>query len=224
MFLPDPVLALDKKCLLAINHTNSAWSDNFFWMVSGWGLPIVFGVLILLLLLKDNGVKAFWYLLFLALTIAMADNISSAILKPIVARLRPTHDPSLMNLLHVVRDYRGGMYGFVSSHAANAFGAAIFFSLLLRNRWFTWALFIWAVITSYSRIYLGVHFPTDILGGMVVGLLSGACCFLLMQVLAPFVSKKVDLEAAPFVPLKERAYFLIIYVAAFLFILVKSFC
>jgi Membrane-associated phospholipid phosphatase len=223
MYLPEPLVEWDKHLLLFINQHNSSWLDNFYWTLSGLLLPIVFGVVLLFLLVKDNGVKTVWYLIFLGLTILLADNISSAIIKPVVARLRPSHDPSIMNLLHIVHDYRGGMYGFVSSHAANTFGVALFLSLLLRNHFLSFSFFIWAALTSYSRMYLGVHFPVDIIGGMVVGLLSGACCFLLMEMLAPKVLKNQNLETPPYLPARERSYFLIVYGAMFLIIAIKSF-
>ncbi|MTK54412.1 phosphatase PAP2 family protein [Paludibacter sp.] len=223
MYLPQPLVEWDKHLLLFINQHNSSWLDSFYWTLSGSLLPIVFGIVLLFLLVKDNGVKTIWYLIFLGLTILLADNISSAIIKPVVARLRPSHDPSIMNLLHFVHDYKGGMYGFVSSHAANTFGVALFLSLLLRNHLLSGAFFLWAVLTSYSRMYLGVHFPVDIIGGMVVGLLAGACCFLLMEMLAPKILKSQNLETPPYLPSRERGYFLIVYGATFLIIAIKSF-
>jgi undecaprenyl-diphosphatase len=177
----------------------------------------------LFFLFKDNGIRTFWYLLFLALTILLADNISSSLFKPLVERLRPTHDPSLMKLIHTVHGYTGGLYGFVSSHAANTFGAALFTSLLLRNRRLSFVFFAWAILTSYSRMYLGVHFPLDILGGMVVGLLSGAFCYLLMELLSPKIFNRSNLPASPYFPAKERSYFLWIATAVFVFVVIKSF-
>ncbi|GAT63350.1 phosphatase PAP2 family protein [Paludibacter jiangxiensis] len=223
MYLPEPLVEWDKHLLLFINQHNSSWLDSFYWTLSGSLFPIVFGVVLLFLLVKDNGVKTVWYLIFLGLTILLADNISSAIIKPVVARLRPSHDPSIMNLLHIVHDYRGGMYGFVSSHAANTFGVALFLSLLLRNHLLSFSFFIWAALTSYSRMYLGVHYPVDIIGGMVVGLLSGACCFLLMEMLAPKILKSQNLDTPPYLPVRERSYFLIVYGVTFLIIAIKSF-
>ncbi len=223
MYLPAPLVEWDKNLLLLINQHHNSWLDGFFWSLSGQLLPIVFGVVLLLLLAKDNGLKTLWYIFFLALTVVLADNIASSIIKPVVCRLRPTHDPSVMNLLHIVNNYKGALYGFVSSHAANTFGAAIFISLLLRNSKMTVAMFFWAILTSYSRVYLGVHFPLDILGGMVVGLLSGACCFLLMEMLAPRVLKRLNLDEPPYMPKRERGYFLIVYAVAFSFIAIKSF-
>ena len=92
-------------------------------------------------------------------------------------RFRPTHHPDFMNEVITVFGYRGGKYGFISGHAANSFGFAIFMSLLFRYRLFTWIIFIWAFVMAYSRIYLGVHFLTDIIPGALSGLLLGWLAF-----------------------------------------------
>ncbi len=108
-----------------------------------------------------------------ALVILLCDQISSALIKPAFKRFRPTHHPDYMNMVDIVRDYRGGLYGFISSHAANGFGIAIFFSLLFRNKFVTLFIIFWAALSSYSRIYLGVHFISDILGGLILGSFIG---------------------------------------------------
>jgi undecaprenyl-diphosphatase len=95
-------------------------------------------------------------------------------MKPFFERLRPSHDPSMQNLIHLVDDYRGGLYGFASSHAANTFGVALFVWLTLRPVYnWIFLIFLWAAVMTYTRIYLGVHYPGDIIVGALVGLVSG---------------------------------------------------
>ncbi|MFN8356063.1 MAG: phosphatase PAP2 family protein [Spirosomataceae bacterium] len=107
----------------------------------------------------------------LVLAITLADQFSSALLKPLVARLRPCHDLSLQALVHLTGDC-GGQYGFASSHAANSFALAAMLYLLFRKRWrWTVYLFVWAIVVSYSRIYVGVHYPLDVIAGAGIGTL-----------------------------------------------------
>jgi len=223
MSFTETVIDWDKQLLFAINQFHSIWADQFFWLVSGHLLPILLGIALLLFLFKDNGVNTFWYLLFLALAIVLSDTVSSTLLKPLVARLRPTHDPTIMNLLHIVNNYKGGLYGFVSSHAANTFAAAMFMSLLLRKRSLSIVVFLWATLTSYSRIYLGVHFPLDVLVGIVVGLLSGSCSYLLMRLLTNFIFKKRKIPVEPYFPNREQLYFVCIAIASLILIIGLSF-
>ena len=87
-----------------------------------------------------------------------------------VARLRPTHDPAIADMIHTVNGYRGGRYGFVSSHSANAFAVVVFTSLVVRRRIYTVLTLIWALLTAYSRVYLGVHYVGDVVCGAVLGI------------------------------------------------------
>lgn len=163
----------DVALFSALNGCHNAYFDNFMWLVAGkfaWLLMIV----ALLLTLRDKGWRtALLTVLAVAVVIAIADQVSSGIIKPIVERLRPSHNPDLAATIHVVNGYHGGLYGFVSSHAANSFGVATLIALLFRNRLVMCAMLGWAVLVSYSRIYLGVHYPGDIVCGALIGVAAG---------------------------------------------------
>ena len=115
--------------------------------------------------------ESIWIFVGVALTVLFADQITSSIMKPFFERWRPSRDPELGPLVHTVGGYLGGKFGFASSHAANSFGVALFLFLTTKSKvsW-VWVMFIWAIIFSYSRIYLGVHYPGDIIVGASVGM------------------------------------------------------
>jgi undecaprenyl-diphosphatase len=122
--------------------------------------------------------------LILILTIIIAVTLSdqiSVLIKNSVHRLRPCHEPSLEGMVHLVKGYCGGLYGFVSSHASNSFMVAMLCLLLIRRWWFTWFIIIWALVIGYSRIYLGVHYPGDVICGSILGMLIGWGIFLFYQ-------------------------------------------
>ena len=172
---------IDTEALLAINGMYNVFQDALWWMVSAKWSSLVIVLALIWVLLRQNRRHALLVLAMIILAFVLADQLSSGLIKHLVERLRPTHDPSLDNAIHIVNGYRGGMYGFVSSHAANSFAVATLISLLFNNKAVTLCMAIWALLQCYSRVYLGVHYPGDILGGMAVGLLVGWVVWLLMR-------------------------------------------
>ena len=165
---------LDQELLLFLNGIHSPFFDTFMYLISGKLVWAVLYLSILIHIYRTYGWKTGLYLLVaIILVITCCDQMASGILKPTFQRFRPSRSPELANLVHTVNGYRGGKYGFASSHAANVFGLATFCSLLFRRKYLSVFLFAWAIIVSYSRIYLGVHYPGDILCGMSIGLFFG---------------------------------------------------
>lgn len=128
-------------------------------------------LLLLYLVFKQYGKRGWWILLAVAVVILCSDQLSAHVCKPLFHRLRPCFNPDLEGLVHLPKGLPGGRYGFVSSHAANTFAVAAFLTAALRKRYrgIGWGLFAWALISSYSRIYVGVHYPGDILAGAALG-------------------------------------------------------
>jgi len=133
---------------------------------------------LLFLLFSNNDLRNVVVLLVLITLLFFAsDRISSGLIKPFFLRLRPTHDPEIGTLIDTVRNYRGGMYGFVSSHSANAFAIWSFTALLFRNYAYSLVMLLWALLVGYSRIYLGVHFPGDVFCGALLGISIGVLVY-----------------------------------------------
>ena len=177
----DYLMDIDAEALLAVNGLHDLFQDAFWWMVSAKWSSLLLVLSLLWILLHKNRRHALLVVAMLAVAVLVADQVSSGLIKHLVERLRPTHDPSLENAVHVINGYRGGLYGFVSSHAANFFAIATLVSFIMRHRLVAIALYGWALVQCYSRMYLGGHYPGDILGGIVVGLLAGWLVWCLMR-------------------------------------------
>ena len=180
----EQLLVWERDAFFLLNGSNSPFLDHFMWLYSGkvvW-LPLDLFILFVLCYKRDWR-QSLLLLLMIALTITLCDQFASHICKPLCMRYRPTHHPDFMAQVKVVFGYRGGLYGFISSHAANAFGFAMFLTLLLKNKGLGVSLFLWATLTAYSRVYLGVHFITDILPGALSGLCFGALAYALYRYL-----------------------------------------
>jgi len=162
---------LDRSLFVALNGHQSPFWDAFMITVSERKFWFPFYAFLVFYLIYTFRRQSILKLVTIILTIVAADSISADIIKPLANRLRPCHDASLAELI-VIIDRCGGKFGFVSSHAANTFGLAMIAAMLLNKRYFYFKLFLflWAITISYSRIYLGVHYPGDILGGALLGL------------------------------------------------------
>lgn len=218
----ERLVEIDHDWLLAINSCHAPWADSLMWAISAketW-IPLYILLVILLVRIYRRATTRHRVVLFVGVVLAFvvavggADMISHAI-KHTVCRLRPTHHPLLGGLVHVVNGYTGGLYGFVSSHAANTMACALLVSLIGCRRkqpsmlslpkWLAAVLMGWVMLNSYSRIYLGVHYPADIIGGWIVGALTAYGAFCLLRVweqmwnercdYSPHASAEADLQA-----------------------------
>ena len=171
-------LQLERDLFFFLNGSDSAFWDNFFYIFSyKWTWLIFYLCFLWVFIYKKKWKEIICILAAVALLILLSDQISSGIIKPLFHRFRPTHHPDFKYLVDIFRfgnyEYRSGGFGFISSHAANSFGLATFCALIFRNKIFSCTIFLFALITGYSRIYLGVHFISDVIAGAFVGILVG---------------------------------------------------
>jgi len=180
----DTLKSIDNAVLLFINGMHSPFFDHFMMLVSNRLIWIPLYLLLAYLIVRKYGKSSWLLIVFGILAVAMSDQLASGLLKNLVMRYRPSHNLLLAPQLHIVKGYFGGQYGFASSHAANTFALATFIMLILpQSRKLIIALFCWALLVCYSRMYLGVHYPSDIMGGIIVGCLSAWICFKLWQLI-----------------------------------------
>lgn len=171
----ETLIQFDKQLLLAVNGSDSLFLDILVRTLTTATTWIPFYVSLLYMVIRNSRSmkNVGLVLLSAALCVLIAGTVDDAIVKPLVARWRPTHDPEIGYLVDIVNGYRSGKYGFFSAHASNTFSICIFFCLLVRNRVFSCAIIAWSLTNCWTRLYLGVHFPGDILVGLCWGGLTG---------------------------------------------------
>lgn len=182
MSILDSIIELDRAITLALNGSDSLFLDgvvNTYTSMVVW-IPVALS-LIFIVLRSNSKREVLFILLMLVLTVVATDQVSSSIFKPMFHRFRPTQDPEILNLVDTVNGYRGGQFGFISSHAANSFGIVTYFIWLFRNKWFSCSAILFAVLNCLTRTYLGVHFFGDILCGSVAGIIIGTVFYWILR-------------------------------------------
>jgi undecaprenyl-diphosphatase len=188
----EELIQLDKQLLLWFNGSDSLFLDGLvktLTTATTW-IPLYLGLFYLVLKNNDNVQKVLLVLGCAGLCVVLAGSLNDLFVKPWVARWRPSRDPEIAMLVDVVNGYRGGRYGFFSSHAANTFSLAIFFTLLVRSKVLSVAMILWSLLNCWTRLYLGVHFPGDILCGLLWGGVVGTGMWFLHQ----HIYKKINTQ------------------------------
>ena len=198
------LIHIDTEILLAINGWHASWADTLMWIISAKETWIPLYLLLIGLLVwryrQPATTRVKWMqkvpacvlmIIVIGLAVGAADFIASGILKDWVARPRPSRVPELEGVLHFVNGYKSGRYGFVSSHAANTMACGLLFSLIWRKKITTCGLMLWVAANCYSRMYLGVHYPLDILGGLIVGALVAWAAFVMLKSLGVVSGERV---------------------------------
>lgn len=175
------LLDTDQKIFLFLNGLHTPWLDGIMYWITYKFTWIPMYLFLIVLIFRKYQRKALFVILSLVVAVALADQITSGLMKPFFARLRPCHDPVIGSLVHLVSGC-GGQFGFASSHASTSFALATSCFIVTKTTIpQTWLLFVWALIYSYSRIYVGVHYPGDIVVGAFMGILAGILCAMIYK-------------------------------------------
>jgi len=175
----ESIEKIDTDLFTAINGSHSPFWDQVMYAVSGTFFWIPLYLLVIFLVIKKYKRSAVIPILLMIVGVIITDQLSVHLFKDVFERFRPCHNLELKDSVHLVNGKCGGQFGFVSSHAANTFMFALLSSMILKIRIYYFLIFFWAAFISYSRIYLGVHFPADIAVGALLGMIIALILFFL---------------------------------------------
>jgi undecaprenyl-diphosphatase len=185
---------IDKELLLFLHKQSTPFLDVTMVAVTEKYTWILLYLILILALIRQFGWQSVYSIVAVILLVIISDQLTSGLMKPFFGRLRPCHDPEIGHLIRIIRRC-GGEFGFVSSHAANSVSVSTFFILLFRkSHRYVWWILIWPLLFSYSRIYMGVHYPLDVICGAVVGIALGWLVYWGTEKL----SQKVPFEFTPY--------------------------
>lgn len=187
------LMDIDLALLHFFNGGQNLLMDQIVWVLtSGWTWIPLYLALFYIVMRNNETMPQIGLVVFSAvLCVLFADGIVDGIIKPLVARWRPSNDPVIKYTINVVHNMRLKDYGFCSAHAANTMSLAVFFSLLIRSRMMSFTLVAWSLLNCWTRLYLGVHYPSDIVCGLGIGLIIGLLVYLLYYKLYYKISPKI---------------------------------
>lgn len=176
---------IDSDLFLFLNGLHADWMDKVMVLLTAMWAWFPLYLLLIYWTVKQYGKRCWWVFLAVGIVVLCSDQLSAHVCKPLFQRLRPCYNPDLQDLIYLPKGMAGGRYGFVSSHAANTFGVAAFLTPALRKYrpWAAIVLYLWAFISSYSRIYIGYHYPGDILCGALLGIMIGLILWKVFQLI-----------------------------------------
>lgn len=190
----NDLLEFDKALLLTLNGSENMFLDHVVLVFTSGVTWIPLYISLLYLVIKNNEKWSQILLIISAVGLCMlaSNGLNGGFIKPTIARLRPSVEPSLAHLVSLVDGYTAEGYSFFSAHACNSFCVAVFFSLLVRSKLLTSLLFLWASLTAWTRLYLGVHYPFDVAVGMLVGSLIAVLIYIGFMVIYRKMTSKIS--------------------------------
>ena len=181
----DQLSAIDTDLFLYLNGLHIYWLDKVMVLITDMWVWLPLYLLLIYWTVKQYGKRCWWVFLAIGVVVLCSDQLSAHVCKPLFQRLRPCYNTDLQDVIYLPKGLAGGKYSFVSSHAANTFAIAAFLTPALRHYrpWAGLALYLWAFISSYSRIYIGYHYPGDIICGAILGILVGLVLWKVFQII-----------------------------------------